>query len=184
MQSKARSVRAPRAKSIKQTSRTEKLLFSSPLPTNSLPLCLSLSSPSLAPPKPILSGVQFQHVRPHHYNRETDPTSARLLTSSVTSKCIRMHSTTPILLLLLLLCLVAECHSYLKFERTCSRPSSSVNWVSSPDCRETGDILLTCVSKLATCAWTSLHLNVPEQQGRAPDDGFESGLKCTLKGVT
>lgn len=92
-----------------------------------------------------------------------------------------MHSATQTLLLSLYL--MATCYGYSKFETTCSTPSNSVNFVSSPDSRGTLDILWSCLFTLVACTWTIQHLNVPEQRkGPAGDHGSWCDFKWTLKG--
>lgn len=41
-------------------------------------------------------------------------------------------------------------------------------WVSSPSVRGTADILWSCISTLAACVYTALHLNVPSNTGTWP----------------
>jgi hypothetical protein len=73
-----------------------------------------------------------------------------------------MHSS--IYILISFLCLVAWCYGYTTFETTCSTPSISVNFVSSPDSRGTLNILWSCLATLLVCTWTIQHLNVPKHR--------------------
>jgi hypothetical protein len=82
--------------------------------------------------------------------------------------------------LLLLLSRATLAQSYTTFETTCSAPTTSVNYVSSPDIRGTMDILWSCLFTIIACTWTIQHLNVPEQrEGR--DAGWQGDIKWQLK---
>jgi hypothetical protein len=48
-------------------------------------------------------------------------------------------------------------------------PTTSVNYVSSPDTRGTLDIVWSCIFTIFACTWTIQHLNVPEQRDRDPE---------------
>ena len=81
----------------------------------------------------------------------------------------------------LLFHLVASAEAYIKFEPTCSIPTTHVNFVSSPNSRGTLDILWSSLFMIIACTWTVQHLNIPEQRnGRDP--GQVGDLKWKLKG--
>jgi hypothetical protein len=72
--------------------------------------------------------------------------------------------------------------AYMVFETTCKKPTTNVNFVSSPDSRGTLDILWSSLFTIFACTWTIQHLNVPEQR-EGHDRGRKGDLKWTLKGV-
>ena len=59
--------------------------------------------------------------------------------------------------------LVTYVQAYSKFLTICTAPSSTTNFVLSPDTRGTLDILWSCFFTIIACTWTIQHLNVPEQ---------------------
>jgi hypothetical protein len=65
---------------------------------------------------------------------------------------------------ILVLCLARRVHAYTRFDTTCTVPSVSANFVSSPDTRGTLDILWSCLFTIIACTWTIQHLNIPEQR--------------------
>ncbi|KAF2091254.1 hypothetical protein K490DRAFT_62574 [Saccharata proteae CBS 121410] len=58
---------------------------------------------------------------------------------------------------------------------------SELGWMPSPNYRGTMDIIWPCVSTLALCSWSMLHLNLP-----APGDGYAAHLfrKCRWLGLS
>ncbi|KAI1639672.1 hypothetical protein F4809DRAFT_656560 [Biscogniauxia mediterranea] len=65
---------------------------------------------------------------------------------------------------LLFFCLARVVGSYTVFETTCAKPTTSANFVSSPDSRGTLDILWSSLFTIIACTWTIQHPNLPEQR--------------------
>lgn len=73
-------------------------------------------------------------------------------------------------------------HGHTTFTPNCTSPDQPVNFVVSPEGRETLDILWSSLFTIIACTWTILLLNVPEQRdGRDP--GWKGDLKRGLKGI-
>ena len=68
--------------------------------------------------------------------------------------------------------LLASAEPCATFETTCSLPTSSVRYVSSPDARGTLEILWSSLFTIFACTWTIQHPNIPEQRdNRSPRGG-------------
>ncbi|KUJ16695.1 uncharacterized protein LY89DRAFT_707221 [Mollisia scopiformis] len=78
------------------------------------------------------------------------------------------------------LLLPAFANGYKTFKTVCSKPTESVNYVSSADTRSTLDILWSCVLTIIACTWSVQHLNVPEQRERR-NPGWIGNIKWALK---
>ncbi|KAI0596705.1 hypothetical protein F4775DRAFT_603314 [Biscogniauxia sp. FL1348] len=76
---------------------------------------------------------------------------------------------------LLFFCLITAARAYTIFETTCAKPTTSVNFVSSPDSRGTLDILWSSLFTIVACTWTVQHPNLPEQRS--------GDLKSHLKSI-
>lgn len=76
---------------------------------------------------------------------------------------------------------VSKTYAYTKFETTCTVPSYSPNFVSSPNVRGTLDILWGCLFTVLACTWTIQHLNIPEQRKGELEKGSQHGFWCSFK---
>ncbi|KAH6673478.1 hypothetical protein B0J14DRAFT_49629 [Halenospora varia] len=74
---------------------------------------------------------------------------------------------------ILLVELAAGTHAYTTFQTNCTRPETSINFVSSSNARGTLDILWSCLFAALACNWSVLHLNVLRQR--------EDNHSCKLK---